>query len=208
MLPGGVLLVLLLVAATARGDSSHDFDWFRTFARDGLPALNKSLREELRRSEQLGLRESLLRAEADPPRGGRRRRERASAARRGGAEVERAASCSARAGRTRVADGCATCRRRALVDSARLQLPSRSRRSAQPGRRRLRPPTPRSRVRRSSPSARARRWASPGTRCSSRRSGSPDRSRCPSSAPPRPSASRRAPAAKTRSASKSAMMIS
>ena len=36
MLPGGVLLVLLLVAATARGDSSHDFDWFRTFARDGL----------------------------------------------------------------------------------------------------------------------------------------------------------------------------
>ena len=37
MLPGGVLLVLLLVAATARGDSSHDFDWFRTFARDGLP---------------------------------------------------------------------------------------------------------------------------------------------------------------------------
>ena len=37
MLPGGVLLVLLLVAATARGDSSHDFDRFRTF-RDGLPA--------------------------------------------------------------------------------------------------------------------------------------------------------------------------
>ena len=34
---------LLLVATAAALDS--DFEWFRTFARDGLPALNKSLRE-------------------------------------------------------------------------------------------------------------------------------------------------------------------
>ena len=162
MLPGGVLLVLLLVAATARGDSSHDFDWFRTFARDGLPALNKSLREELRRSEQLGLRESLLRAEADL--------HRAAAADAASAHPppaaaaqnrERARRQLQRAGRPHeeVADELRDLHeRRALSTSTR----------------------------RSSPSARARRWASPGTRCSSRRSGSPDRSRCPSSAPPRP----------------------
>ena len=126
MLPGGVLLVLLLVAATARGDSSHDFDWFRTFARDGLPALNKSLREELRRSEQLGLRESLLRAEADL--------HRAAAADAASAHPplaaaaqnrERARRQLQRAGRPHeeVADELRDLHeRRALVDSARLQL--------------------------------------------------------------------------------------
>ena len=126
MLRGGVLLVLLLVAATARGDSSHDFDWFRTFARDGLPALNKSLREELRRSEQLGLRESLLRAEADL--------HRAAAADAASAHPplaaaaqnrERARRQLQRAGRPHeeVADELRDLHeRRALVDSARLQL--------------------------------------------------------------------------------------
>ena len=153
MLPGGVLLVLLLVAATARGDSSHDFDWFRTFARDGLPALNKSLREELRRSEQLGLRESLLRAEAD---------------------LHRAAAADAASAHPPLA--------------AAAQNRERARRQLQ------RAGRPHEEVADELRDLHERR-------SSSRRSGSPDRSRCPSSAPPRPSASRRAPAAKTRSAS-------
>ena len=116
--------LLLLVATAAALDS--DFDWFRTFARDGLPALNKSLREELRRSEQLSLRESLLRAEADL--------HRAAAADAASAHPplaaaaqnrERARRQLQRAGRPHeeVADELRDLHeRRALVDSARLQL--------------------------------------------------------------------------------------